>query len=153
MNKILLFAFLLFCSVPCFGTDTVVGPRVSVFSTTVDWAGVTGLPLKQYSIKFDGYNRDLVKRGLVLYYLDSFPCYGQADSVHIWVSPNGTVDGELRLVCVHRPESIKFAWHNAKQDAVQTETTGILECSLPARGDLTIDLSECTRGLDWSEYR
>ena len=57
----------------CFSAfaDTSVAPaRVSLFSTTVDWRGVTGLPLSQYTGYFTGRDRSLLKNGLILYYLD-----------------------------------------------------------------------------------
>ena len=73
-------------------------PRVSVFSTTVDWEAVTGLSLRQYTGTVRGVDKKFVKEGLVLYYLDSFPCYGEADSVRVWLSPNGKMSGNLRIV-------------------------------------------------------
>jgi len=101
------------------------GPRVSVFSTTVDWAAVTGLTLNQYTGTVQGTDKALVKDGLVLYYLDSFPCYGEADSVRVWLSPRGKMSGHLRLVCVYKPETISFAWRNADENATQARTKGI----------------------------
>ena len=129
------------------------GPRVSVFSTTVDWAAVTGLPLHQYSGKITGINRSFVKEGLVLYYLDAFPCYGEADSVRVWFSPNGKMVGALRLVCVHKPEKISFAWRNAGEDALDARTTGILTCPIEGNTSFKIDISKCERGPDWVEYK
>ena len=82
-------------------------PRVSIFSTTTDWAALTGLPLEQYIGKFTWTNAD-VRQSIVLYYLDAFPCYGEADSVRIWLGPNRQSTGILRLVCVHAPTEISF---------------------------------------------
>lgn len=130
-----------------------VGPRVSIFSTTVDWAAVTGLPLKQYTGEISGQNRSLVKNGLVLYYLDSFPCYGEADSVRVWLSPNGKMSGHLRLVCVHKPESISFAWRNADKEALDARTTGIITCPISGERNFKIDIKNCEIGKNWSEYR
>ena len=127
--------------------------RVSVFSTTVDWEGVTGLRLNQYTGKITGKDKKFVKQGLVLYYLDSFPCYGEADSVRVWLSPNGKMSGNLRLVCIHLPEKISFAWRNATEDADQARTTGILTCPVEGKRDFTIDISKCERGPDWTEYK
>lgn len=128
-------------------------PRVSLFSTSVDWAAVTGLSWHQYTGEINGTNKSLIKEGLILYYLDSFPCYGEADSVRVWVSPDGKMHGHLRLVCVHAPKTISFAYRNAVQDALQARTTGILTC--PVKGDrrFTIDISKCTLGPDWTEYK
>ena len=127
--------------------------RVSVFSTTVDWEGVTGLTLNQYTGKIVGTDRKLVKDGLILYYLDSFPCYGEADSVRVWYSPNGQMSGALRIVCLAKPETISFAWRNAEQDAVQAKTTGILTCPIKGDRHFTIDISKCVKGPDWTEYK
>ena len=134
-------------------TPAPVGPRVSIFSTTVDWQGITGLPLSQYTGSFVGTNKSLLRDGLILYYLDSFPCYGEADSVRVWLDRFGKTMDSLRLVCIYPPKEIKFAWRNAGGDAEQAETTGILVC--PVTGDYTlqIDLSKCEKGPDWSKYK
>ena len=144
-----------FCCFSAFADTGILPPpvqRVSLFSTTVDWRGVTVLSLSQYTGKFVGQNRSLLKNGLVLYYLDAFPCYGEADSVRVWISPMGDVTGTLRLVCVHAPEKISFAWRNAPQDAEQAETTGILTCPVSGDYELQIDLSKCEKGPDWKDY-
>lgn len=149
--------FSLFCTAVL--ADTVTPPppppvqRVSVFSTTVDWAAVTGLALHQYTGEIKGKDKDLVKNGLVLYYLDSFPCYGEADSVRVWLSPNGKMSGHLRLVCVHKPEKISFAWRNAGEDALDARTEGILTCPISGDRHFSIDISKCERGKNWEEYR
>ena len=128
-------------------------PRVSLFSTTVDWVAVTGLPLHQYAGEIVGKNKNLVREGLVLYYLDSFPCYGEADSVRVWLSPNGKMSGHLRLVCVAAPKTISFAWRNATEDATQSRTTGILTCPTDGKRDFTIDISKCDIGPNWTESK
>jgi len=156
MKKIIaLMSVLLCCSAFADTTttpSTPSAPRVSLFSTTVDWQGVTGLPLSQYTGYFRGTNRSLLKNGLILYYLDAFPCYGEADSVRVWISPMGEMVGHLRLVCIAAPKEIKFAYRNAPQDAEQAETTGLLIC--PATGDyeLEIDLSKCEKGPNWADF-
>ena len=127
-------------------------PRVSIFSTTTDWAAITGLPLRQFMGDFSWSNSD-VMRGMVLYYLDAFPCYGEADSVRIWLGPNKQSDGKLRLVCVHAPEKISFAWRTATRDADQTQSTGILTCPVTGEYELKIDISKCVRGPEWKEYK
>ena len=142
----------LLCFTPAFA-DVAPVPRVSLFSTTVDWAAVTGLTLHQYTGKVTGVDKSLVKNGLVLYYLDSFPCYGEADSVRVWLSPDGKMSGNLRIVCIHKPDTISFAWRNADEMALDTQTTGILTC--PIKGDryFTVDITKCERGKDWVEYK
>ena len=127
-------------------------PRVSIFSTTTDWAALTGLHLRQFVGDFSWNNSD-VKQGLVLYYLDAFPCYGEADSVRVWLGPNNKSEGRLRLVCVHAPEKISFAWRNATRDADQAETKGILTCPVTGEYELKIDISKCVRGPEWKEYK
>ena len=127
-------------------------PRVSIFSTTTDWAALTGLPLRQFVGKFSWTNTD-VKQGLVLYYLDSFPCYGEADSVRIWLGPRKESEGKLRLVCVHSPKTISFTWRNATRDADQAQSTGLLTCPVTGDHELDIDISKCTYGPEWRDYK
>ncbi len=135
------------------GADaTPVVRRVSLFSTSTDWAAVTGLPWGQYSGKIIGDKKLTTPNGLILYYLDGFPCYGEADSVRLWISPTGKVDGKLRLVCVHAPTVIQFAWRNAPADAVQKATTGILVCPVTGNRELTVDLGKCSPGKNWDSY-
>ena len=154
MKKILT----LFLSFVCFGAiaeDAVppVQPRVSLFSTSVDWAAVTGLPWQQYRGELSGTSRFLIKEGLVLYYLDAFPCYGEADRVRVWLSPNGKMSGHLRLVCGHKPETISFAYRNATEEALDARTLGILTCPVSGDRHFKIDISQCVRGKDWMEYK
>lgn len=148
---------LLLCSQFAFADSTTppapITPRVSVFSTTVDWAAVTGLPWRQYTGKIFGRDKSFVKQGLVLYYLDAFPCYGEADSVRVWLSPNGKMSGHLRLVCVHKPEYVSFSWRNADEQALDSVSTGILTCPVVGERDFTVDISKCERGKDWKEYK
>lgn len=135
-------------------TPTVpTSPRYSIFSTSTDWEAVTGLRLHEYRGTFIP-DRQLVKQGLELYYLDGFPCYGLGGGVFAWVGPNGQNHEHLRIACVAEPTEIKFAYRNAQQDAIQGTTTGILTCPTKNNGrELTIDLSDCTVGPDWDEYR
>lgn len=132
---------------------TTPAPRVSIFSTSTDWQGVTGLTLNEYSGKFIS-DKKLVGRGLVLYYLDGFPCYGLGFGVRVWIGPDGKSDNDLAIACVAAPTEIKFAYRNATRDADQATTKGILTCPVSDRGrDLTIDLSDCIVGPDWDEYK
>jgi hypothetical protein len=125
--------------------------RVSIFSTTVDWAGVTGLPLRQYIGTVHGLDKKFVKQGLVLYYLDAFPCYGEASNVRVWLSPTGKSDDYLRLVCVYKPEKISFAWRNATADASDARTTGMITCPISGDTSFTIDISKCEKDKDWND--
>ena len=133
-------------------TPTPPAPRISIFSTTTDWAALTGLPLRQYVGNFTWTNSD-VQRGIVLYYLDAFPCYGEADSVRVWLSPNGKMSGNLRLVCVHKPETISFSWRNADEQALDSVSTGIITCPVNGDRNFTVDITQCQRGKDWKEYK
>ena len=155
MKKIIALLSVLFCC-SAFADDTstqLPQARISLFSTTVDWQGVTGLPLSQYTGYFTGHDRSLLKNGLILYYLDSFPCYGEADSVRVWISPMGDAGGALRLVCIAAPKEIKFAYRNAPKDAEQAQTTGLLTCPVSGDYELKIDLSKCQKGPDWQDFQ
>ena len=151
MKKIISLLFAL-CVLPAIAADTPQ-PRVSIFSTSTDWQAVTGLTLNEYNGKFIS-DKKLVGRGLVLYYLDGFPCYGLGFGVRVWIGPDGKTDNDLAIACVAAPTEIKFAYRNATRDADQATTTGILTCPVSDRGrDLTIDLSDCIVGPDWDEYK
>lgn len=127
--------------------------RVSIFSTSTDWEGVTGLQLSEYRGKFVSDSRLVGSKGLVLYYLDGFPCYGLGEGVRIWIDPRGRADNDLRIVCLRPPKEIKFAWRNMTRDGVQKATTGLLTCPVSDSGrDLTIELSKCQKGPDWPDY-
>ena len=134
-------------------TETPIQPRVSIFSTSTDWEAVTGRPLNEYYGTFRGKS-SLIGRGLMLYYLDGFPCYGLGGSVQAWIAPNGESSHRLRLACVAAPKTINFAWVHASRDADDETTTGILTCEIDGDGgrDFEIDLSRCTRGPDWDDY-
>lgn len=159
--KFLTSVFLSLICLSAYATDTPITPgpitpsptpaRVSIFSTTVDWAAVTGFSLGQYTGKIKGIDRKFVKQGLLLYYLDAFPCYGEASNVRVWLSPNGKSDQDLRIVCVYKPETVSFAWRNADQDALDERTTGILTCPVEGGRNFTVDISKCERGKDWKD--
>lgn len=154
MKRIFMCLFGLILAMPANCADAPLpGPRVSIFSTSTDWQAVTGLTLNEYNGKFKT-DKKLVKQGLVLYYLDGFPCYGLGYGVRVWVSPDGKTDNDLHIACVAAPTEIKFAYRNATRDADQATTTGILTCPVRDDGrDLTIDLSDCTVGPDWDDYK
>lgn len=154
MKRILACLFGLVLATPAICADaSLPTPRVSIFSTSTDWQGVTGLTLNEYNGKFKT-DKKLVKQGLVLYYLDGFPCYGLGYGVRVWVGPDGKTDNNLHIACVAAPKEIRFAYRNATRDADQATTTGILTCPVRDDGrDLTIDLSDCTVGPDWDDYK
>lgn len=151
----LLFAicYLLFAGASNAAEDPNPLPRVSVFSTSTDWEAITGLRLGQYEVSFTTDNK-LVANGLELYFLDGFPCFGQTDTTNLWIGPNNRNNrGRLRLVCLYPPEIVRFAWRNVDRNAIQNATTGILECTNEGRNSIKIDLSKCTRGKEWKEFR
>ena len=87
--KKLIIALLYLITVPAFAKDAdAPAPRISIFSTSTDWEAITGLTLNEYRGTFIA-DKKLVGRGLVLYYLDGFPCYGLGSGVRVWVGPNG----------------------------------------------------------------
>ena len=152
MKKIIssLFAIIMSTSAYC---DNAPVQRVSIFSTSTDWEAVTGLSLSEYRGTFIP-DKNLVGRGLVLYYLDGFPCYGLGYGVRVWVGPNGQNHEHLHVACVAAPKESKFAYRNAVRDADQATTTGILTCPVDGKGrELTIKLSDCIKGPDWDEYK
>ena len=154
MKKIISAIFAMFLSAQCIAGDSPVVKRVSIFSTSTDWQAVTGLNLNQYTATFRPDSRLIGRQGLILYYLDAFPCYGLAYGVRVWLGPNGKNDGALQIACVAAPTEIHFAYRNATRDADQATTTGILTCPVAGRTrELTIDLSRCTVGPDWPEYK
>jgi hypothetical protein len=150
-SHILLF---LLCLVPFASnaTDPVPIIRRSIFSTSTDWEAVTGIYLSQFDVEFS-VDKHLVNNGLELYFLDGFPCFAQTDSSRIWIDRNNKNDNKIRLTCLFAPKTVYFAWRNAARDASQDKTTGILECPVSFDNNLKIDLSKCTKGKDWKEYR
>ena len=133
------------------GSTPAPTPRISLFSTSTDWQGLTGLRYSEYRGKFIP-SSGIVGRGLVLYYLDGFPCYGLGEGVRVWIGPNNKHDGELRIACLYAPTEINFTWRNATRDADQAVSTGILTCPVDSDGrELTIDLAKCDKGPDWDE--
>ena len=135
-------------------TPPPVAPRVSIFSTTTDWQALTGLYLNEYHGVFKPDSKVTGSKGVVLYYLDGFPCYGLGEGVRVWIGPNGRHDGELRIACVYAPDEIKFSWRHATRDADDATNTGMLTCPVASDGrELTIDMAKCKFGKDWSEYK
>ena len=64
-------------------TPPAPAPRISIFSTSTDWQAITGLLLNEYRGTFKPDSKLIGNKGLVLYYLDGFPCYGLGDGVRI----------------------------------------------------------------------
>ncbi|MDR2412928.1 MAG: hypothetical protein LBD50_01820 [Rickettsiales bacterium] len=126
--------------------------RVSIFSTSADWEAISGLRFFQSAIDFQPDSK-LIGKGLELYFLDNFPCFGQTDSTQIWLGANSDNGRRIRIVCLFAPEKVYFAWRNAARDANQDKTTGILECPVKGESAFKINLSDCVKGKEWKEYK
>ena len=159
MKKFLATLGIVLCAFGASFADTTPPPpalvrRVSIFSTSTDWQAITGLLLNEYRGSFKPDSKLIGTKGLELYYLDGFPCYGLGDGVRVWMGSNNKHDGELRIACVYAPETINFSWRHATRDADDGTGTGLITCPVDADGrDLMIDLSKCDKGKDWDEYR
>ncbi len=149
MIKNILIALMLTISMPAVAATST--PRVSIFSTSTDWSALTDLSLNQYGVKFLPDKNVIGKKGLVLYYLDGFPCYGLGYAVRTWMGPKQENDGDIQLACVYAPREIKFAWRNATRDADQAAATGLMTCPVTGDRELTVDLSKCTLKTGWGE--
>lgn len=156
MKKLFLFIFVLLATTPVFAADSsdkpATQPRISIFSTSTDWQALTGLLLYEYRGKFIPDNK-LIGKGLVLYYLDGFPCYGLGEGVRVWLGPKNKHDGDLRIACVYPPKEIKFTWRNALRDADEAVSSGLLTCPVTGDGELTIDLSKCDQETGWDKLK
>ncbi len=126
---------------------------VSIFSTSTNWEGLTGLQLSEYRGDFIPDSDLIGSKGLILYYLDSFPCYGLGFGVRVWLGPRNKSEGTLNIACIYPPSEIKFAYRNAARDADQAETKGILTCPVSGNRELEIDLSKCVKGEDWRDRK
>jgi len=151
MNIKILFAFIgLFFAI---GADAATSPLVRIFSTSTDWAGLTGLPLSRHDVKFENANK-IVNKGMRLYYLDGFPCYGFGEDARVWLGGNKKQDGNIRIACVYPPREINFAWEYANIDDLQSKTTGLMKCNISGDGVvLTVDLSKCDKSVRWEDYK
>ncbi|MCL2748862.1 MAG: hypothetical protein FWE50_02185 [Alphaproteobacteria bacterium] len=156
MNRF--FSLFLFFSLFIFSVNAAspgtLCPRV--FSTSTDWESVTGLRYAQFNLSFVRDN-SIGSRGMEIYFLDSFPCTGQAEDARQWISPSRTAaldsNASMGLSCVQRPEQVRFAWREVPRDAFQNTTTGIIICDIPSgKGrNITIKLQDCTKGKNWNE--
>ncbi len=145
------FSFFIFPAVAAPDPNPI--PRINVFSTSTDWEAITGLRLSQYDVTFTPDPALVGQKGLELYVMDGFPCYGQSDRTQIWFGPNNKTNGAISVICLYIPKTITFAWRNADRDALQDTTTGILECPTKDGNSFEIDMRKCTKGKDWKEYR
>ncbi|NMA32516.1 MAG: hypothetical protein GX944_01130 [Alphaproteobacteria bacterium] len=128
---------------------------VNLFSTSTDWESVTGLRYSQYDISFIR-DKSIGNNGMELYFLDSFPCIGQAETARVWISPSkfSAEDKKavMNITCVKRPDQIQFAWREASRNDSQKKTTGIINCQITGNGrEIKIILNDCIKGKNWNE--
>lgn len=132
--------------------------RPSVFSTSADWEAVTGLRLNEYRVYF-GRDRTIGTNGAELYFLDGFPCYAQSENVRVWISPSAAfydIDKNtyMRIVCAAVPEKINIAYRDARANAPQGKTDGIMTCKTEVDDrDITVNLSACDKLIKWDDYK
>jgi hypothetical protein len=127
-----------------------------MFATSADWEAISGLRMSEYRVSF-GRDASVSTIGTELYFLDSFPCFGQAEAVRAWVGPaTGFAvdnDARMRIVCLFAPDELHFAYREARRDAVQAATRGLAVCPVQQDGrNLVVRLNECDR-TDWGEMR
>jgi hypothetical protein len=136
---------------------TAGAARISIYSTTVDWEGVTGLRLKQYDVQYFRGSK-IGNIGWELYYLDQFPCVGQPESTRVWVSPSKILAQDKnirqRINCLYAPETFTYAMREAGSEAFQNKTTHIMTCRPETSGTvIKVNLDECEVGKKWTEIR
>lgn len=150
MKKIFVFALFSIFYVSAYATGSV-----SLFSTSTDWERVTGLRYSQFDISFIR-DKALGSKGMELYFLDGFPCIGQAETARAWISPSNFSDedktAKMNISCVQHPTQIQFAWRVATSKDFQAKTTGIMTCQVTGDGrEIKITLNNCAKGKDWDE--
>jgi hypothetical protein len=122
-------------------------------TTTTDWEAITNSRYQIYDIHF-GRDKAMAKPGMELYWLDAFPCTGDLEKAHTWVSStNGEFawdkDAVMRVGCVFRPSEIKLAYRKAKKGASERRADGYLSCMPEPTANnnsniLSIKISNCT---------
>jgi hypothetical protein len=161
-KKLVCLAFYAAASLAVWSADSAApstGPaiiRSSVFSTSTDWEALTGMRLAEYRVLFSRGKADGAV-GTELYFLDGFPCYGQTSNVRAWVAPSSghsaDRDASMRITCIAPPKMLRFAWREAKRDAPQAATRGMLSCDAKADGGaISVNISECAKLADWKDY-
>lgn len=151
MKKI--FLTILF-SIICMSAYAAIS-AVSIFSTSTDWERVTGLRYSQFDVSFVR-DKSLGSKGMEIYFLDGFPCIGQAETARAWISPSNFSSKDkkanMSISCVQRPKQIRFAWREANEKDSQSKTTGIMTCQIAGDGrEIEILLSDCVKGKNWNE--
>ena len=150
MKKIFVSALFLIICMSVYATGSV-----SMFSTSTDWESVTGLRYSQFDISFMR-DKSIGSKGMEIYFLDGFPCIGQAETARAWISPSNFLDEDKKAImnisCVQRPTQIQFAWRIADKHDSQARTTGIMTCQITGNErEIKITLNNCTKGKDWNE--
>ncbi|MCL1785622.1 MAG: hypothetical protein FWG39_00530 [Alphaproteobacteria bacterium] len=143
------------CSI-CAHAQSLPPATITMFATSADWEAITGMRMSEYRVTF-GRDRSVSTIGTELYFLDAFPCFGQAEAARAWVAPATSFqmdnDARMRIVCVYPPKELQFAFREVRRDAVQGVTTGIAVCPAAHSGrNLTVRLNECER-TDWNDIK
>jgi len=131
----------------------------SFFSTSADWESITGMRFSEYQIVF-GRDKNFSSIGMELFFLDGFPCYGQAESTRVWISPSRNFAWDesrgavIRVICLSVPEKFNFAYRETKSETVQNRTTGLLACDVEKQEGrkIMIRFENCVKGSDWKDY-
>ncbi len=149
------FIMALIVSVGSAYADDIVLSRPRIFSTSTDWESVTGLRYGQFDLSFIR-DKSIGNNGMELYFLDGFPCTGQAQSARVWISPSKISDtdanAKMYITCVQRPTELHFAWREAARQDYQSRTTGIITCRITGQGrEIPIKLNDCVKGKNWDE--
>lgn len=152
MKKIILY-ILMITLINKLDANNSTKEKVYIVPTSLNLESVTGLTFSEYEIKFSNKINSLIKDGLVLYSLDSFPCFAQNDKNYIILRSNKD-NGGIRLNCLFKPKKLSFAWNNiGKNDYSYTKTKGILNCKTTENKSLEINLLNCEKGNDWKDYK
>lgn len=122
--------------------------HATIQSTSVNWEAVSGLWLREYRLRFTDIG-GRGKSGLEVYYLDAFPCYGSGQNVFVWMNSK-TTDASVDMICLRRPQDVKFAYRAAKKGASQAKTEGIITCKVEK--NLTVKIDNCEE-MSWKDFQ
>jgi len=126
--------------------------RPTIFSTSTDWEALSGKRQQEYTVRFGSDKTIGDGKGSEIYYLDRFPCYGQAEGSFAWVAPqkNFTWDNgsstRFWIVCLVPPKKINIAYRPSSRGEFQGRSEELLECDVEISGrEIKVKLNECQR--------
>lgn len=153
MKKIILYILMIILT-NNISANNSIKEKIYIISTSVNLESVTGLRFSEYEINFSNKINTLIKDGLILYFLDSFPCFAQVDKNYTILKLNNKNEGNIRLNCLFKPKKISFAWNNIdKNNYSYKQTKGIINCEIKENKSFEIDLSSCQKGNNWQDYK